>query len=139
MGNMIELAWTKSFDMIVLGVLCLLVSGIRLLRKHPVKKSKIAILLVVMAYFIYSGLPFARDYIEADVYSVQGVVEAKNSRTSKFSRTVYSYTIANADGNELVLYVDEGYDGMYNMEIGSLYDVSYYKHSRAISSVEPLP
>ena len=139
MDNLVELAWTKSFDMIIVGILCLFAYGIRLIRKSPIKKNHIAILIIVMAYFVYVGLPFIHDFIEADLYSIHGTISEKISSTYKYSRTVYSYTVLDNNGNEMVLFVGEENDKLFDLNIGEQYNIMYYKNSRAISCVEHLP
>lgn len=56
------------------------------------------ILLVLMVYYLYVGIPYIKDCIIKGTQTVKGQIVDESALTYKLSRTVYSYTLQDQNG-----------------------------------------
>ena len=135
MSNLTELAWTYSFDMMALGASGLIAYLIYCLKKKTIDKVKLLVLILLISYFTYVGMPYIQDYIDQETNTLYGIVLEEKASTYKLSRTVYSYTLQAENGEQVVVFVDEQFRDTFGMKTGRQYTISYFTHSNAVSNV----
>ena len=136
MDNLLTLAWIP-FRVVLFGIIgfvCYLVLRVVLRKKdtNPDRKKLAIILALLIVCRFCTGIPYVFDYIAQETQKIEGEVVEVNSSTYKGSRTVYAYTVQIDNGDQIVLYAPETYQAKAQIDVGLVYEMIYYSHSKTV-------